>query len=147
MAREVCLLGDGFRLVLRVDGYERAELSGSDANWLAGEVVLTLGQARGFRANVRVSLQTVDLEQFRDELGVLDRESTGEATFEHLRSQVGVTVRLTAGKGTLSGFVREHEGPELRFQDVATDQSFVRKALRDLDAVVSAFPVRGDPSD
>lgn len=69
---------------------------------------------------------------------------TGEAKFEHLESQVGVNVQLRAGKGTLSGFVREHEGPELRFEDVATDQSFLRQTLAELDDAVDAFPVRGD---
>jgi hypothetical protein len=54
-------------------------------------------------------------------------------------------VRLKRGKGTLSGIVRDHVGPELRFGDVEIDQTFVREALNQIDSLVSAFPVRGDP--
>jgi len=146
MAVEMRLRGDGCRLVLRVDRYEYPDLrSGSDANWLTSEIELTAGATGAFSVTQALALRTDELEQFRDQLRRLDRELKGEATLEHLEEEVGITVRLSAGKGTLAGFVREHIGPELRFQDVETDQSFVHQALRELDAVVAAFPVRGDP--
>lgn len=140
------LRGDGCLLLLRVDRYEYPDLrSGGDANWLTSEIELTAGATGAFRVTQALALRTDELEQFRDQLRRLDHELKGEATFAHLEEEVGITVRLSAGKGTLAGFVREHIGPELRFRDVETDQSFVRQALRELDAVVAAFPVRGDP--
>lgn len=73
MATEVSIRGDAFRLVLRVTGYEFGDkTSGSDANWLAGEVDVTAGSGGEFRATQRVALRTVELEQFRDQLRVLD---------------------------------------------------------------------------
>src|ERR1700704_349778 len=103
MASEVSLRGDGCRLVLRVDRYAYpAVTSGSDANWLAGEVALTAGRTGSYHASHRVALRTDELAHFRDELRRLSRESTGEAHFEHLEEQVGITVRLSAGQGTLS---------------------------------------------
>ena len=145
MPLEVHLRGEGCSFVLRVHRYENPAVTyGSDANWLSGEVELAVGGAGTFRAKQRVALRTDELHRFRDALRLLDRELTGTATFDHLEEEVGVTLRLDAGKGSLSGFVREHTGPELRFEDVETDQSHVRNALREIEAVVAAFPIRGD---
>jgi hypothetical protein len=144
-AAEVSLRGDGCSLVLRVDRYAYpAATTGSDANWLAGEVELTAGQTGTYRGKHRVALRTDELAELRDQLRRLDRSSTGEAHFEHLEEQVGITLRLSAGKGTLSVVVREHLGPELRFQDAAIGEAAISEALSELEAVVAAFPVRGD---
>jgi hypothetical protein len=143
VAVEVSLCGEGCRLVLRVERYAYpAVTSGSDANWLAAEVELTAGRTGTFRATHRLALRTDELAQFRDQLRLLERDATGEAHFEHLEEQAGVTVRVSAGKGTMSVAVREHVGPELRFADVEIDPSLIRQALGELDAVVDAFPAR-----
>ena len=64
---------------------------------------------------------------------------------EHLEAQVGCTVTLTSGRGSLTAFVREHIGSELRLSDCETDQSYLAETVRQLDAIVSTFPVRGTP--
>ena len=116
--------------------------AGSDANWVTGEVAVSV---RGFTARQPIALVTAELERFRDELHELDANLTGEAELVHLEEEVGVTVRLKDGRGTLSGFLIEHTGPELRFGEIEVDQSFVRETLREFDALVTAFPVRGKP--
>ena len=144
MALEVSLRAERCRLVLRIDRYAYpAVTSGSDANWLAGQVELIAGETGSYRAKHRVALRTGELAHFRDELRRLDRESTGEAHFEHLEEQVGINLRLSAGQGTLSVVVREHVGPELRFHEAEIDEAAIRHALAELEAVVAAFPVRG----
>jgi hypothetical protein len=144
MGVEVSLYGDRCRLVLRIDRYAYpAVTTGSDANWLAGEVELTAGETGTFRATHRVALRTDELAGFRDQLRRLDREASGEAHFEHLEEQVGITVRLSAGKRTLSVVVREPLGAELRVQDAGIGESAIREALAELEAVVAAYPVRG----
>jgi hypothetical protein len=148
VALEVSVRGERCRLVLRVDRYAYpAVTSGSDANWLAGQVELTAGETGSYHAKHRVALRTDELARFRDELHRLARESTGEAYFEHLEEQVGITLRLNAGTGMLSVVVREHVGPELRFQDDGIGETAIRSALAELEAVVAAFPVRGDARD
>jgi hypothetical protein len=145
MALEVSLRAERCRLVLRVDRYAYPSVtSGSDANWLAGEVELIAGETGSYRASHRVALRTGELAHFRDELRRLDRDSAGEAHFEHLEEQVGITLRLSAGQGTLSVVVREHVGTELRCHEAQIDEAAIRGALADLDAVLAAFPVRGD---
>ena len=145
MPAEVSLRGGGCCLVLRVDRYAYPSVTtGSDANWLAGEVELTAGQTGAYHAKHRVALHTGELTELRDRLRQLDQASTGEAHFEHLEEQVGITVRLSAGSGTLSVVVREHPGPELRFQDAEIGEAAIAEALAELEAVIAAFPARGD---
>ena len=83
---------------------------------------------------------------FRDQLKALDRDLDGEVTLSNLDSDFQAHVRLAAGKGTLDGIVREW-GTELRFSEVRTDQTFIREALREFEALVSAFPMREGISD
>jgi hypothetical protein len=143
MSREASVAGDGFRLLLRVLGYERPALeSGADANWLTGEAELTASES--FSGTQAVALRTDELAVFRDELERLVAQLDGEATLSHMEGQVGCTIRLSAGAGEFSGFVRQNVGAELRVKG-RTDQSYLQGALRDFDALTRAFPVKGDP--
>jgi hypothetical protein len=144
--REVSVAGDGFRLLLRVAGYERPSLeSGADANWLVGEAEMTTDVAGSFRARRGVSLRTEELAAFRNALRRLIEELDGEATLEHMEDEVGCTIRLHRGTGELNAFVREHvPGVELRVERVQTDQSYLQETAKQLDAVVAAYPIKGD---
>ena len=77
--------------------------SGWDANWLVCDIELDVGLLGDFRAHHRPSILTVEFERFRDQLRVLDEKLAGTAALEHTEEQVGLTVRLNAGKGTLEG--------------------------------------------
>jgi hypothetical protein len=106
MAIEATIAGEGFRLLLRVHGYERSSLtSGSDANWLTAEAELTASTS--YRARETVSLRTDELAAFRDQLARLVDTLEGEATLHHLEDQVGCTVSLRAGSGEVTAFVRQ----------------------------------------
>jgi hypothetical protein len=71
VAMEATVAGHGCRLVLRVSAYEWPdEVSGSDANWLTGEVELQPGRTGVFHACHGAALRTEELAQFRDELQV-----------------------------------------------------------------------------
>jgi hypothetical protein len=144
MAIEATIAGEGFRLLLRVHGYERSSLtSGSDANWLTAEAELTASTS--YRARETVSLRTDELAAFRDQLARLVDTLEGEATLHHLEDQVGCTVSLRAGSGEVTAFVRQNFGAELRVTEMRTDQSYLQHSLRDFDALVRGFPVKGDP--
>ena len=54
-------------------------------------------------------------------------------------------MRLTNGVGTLEAVLRTHVQAELRVNDVRTDQTYVRRALAEFEALSQAFPVRGEP--
>ena len=124
-------------------GYEFPQVAtGDDANWVNAEIDVAAGGAASFRAAIRATLRTDELARFRDELRTLDSTMTGEAELRHLEDEIEVRIRLKRGKGTLQGAVRDHVGPELQFGEVEIDQSFVREALADFDALVREFPVR-----
>jgi hypothetical protein len=144
---EVVVGGDDFRLVLRVGGYEfPGTESGSDANWLTGEAAMTLDNGSSFAARRAVSFRTDELASFRDEVTQLVEDLSGEAVFQHLEDEVGCIIRLQQGRGELQGFVGEHV-PHVRLsvERVPTDQSYLRETARQLNALMSALPVRGDP--
>jgi hypothetical protein len=143
---EVVIAGDGVRLLLRVASYERPSLvSGADANWLTGDAEITVEATGSFRATRGVALRTEELVSFRDALRRLVAELDGEAMLTHMEDEVGCTVRLHRGKGELHAFVREHmPGVELRVERAGTDQSYLQETVRQLDALVAAFPIRGD---
>jgi len=145
VSAEVHIAGEGFRLTLRLTEWESAEIpSGSDANWVVGEVELAAGSTGRFSARLPVSFRTDEMARFRDELARLLETLTGEATLEHLESHFCAKVTLTAGAGALQACVAEDVGAELRVDDVRTDRSYLAETLRELDAAVAAFPVRGD---
>jgi hypothetical protein len=147
MATEAALRGDGCRFVVRIECYSSPQLSaGTDANFLTGEVELNVGSRASFQVRSRVVLRVEELMDFRDQLKALDRDLDGEVTLSNLDSDFQAHVRLAAGKGTLDGIVREW-GTELRFSEVRTDQTFIREALREFEALVSAFPMREGISD
>jgi hypothetical protein len=143
---EATIAGEGCALVLRVSGYERPQLeSGADANWLQAEVELTASSSGRFSGLQAVSLRTDELTRFRDELASLVETLEGEAVLEQMEAQVGCTIRLAKGVGELEAFVREQVGAELRVTGIRTDQSYLQRALQEVTAIVSAFPIRGDP--
>jgi hypothetical protein len=146
VGEEAAIAGDGFRLVLRVSGYERPALhSADDANWLVGEAELTASSRGSFSGSLAVSLRTEELAAFRDQLARAVERLDGEATLTHMESQVGCTIRLKRGVGTFDGFVREQVGAELAVSGLRTDQSYLQESVRQLDALVGAFPVKGEP--
>jgi hypothetical protein len=145
MTIEATVAGDGCKLVLRVSGYERPQLdSGADANWLQGEVELvTAGGA--FRARQGVSLRTEELAAFRDQLAGLVETLNGEAVLEHMEEELGCTIKLKSGVGELEAFVREHVGGDMRVTEVRVDQSYLQRSLGEMNALVTSFPVKGEP--
>ena len=97
-----------------------------------------------FRGTQHIDLFAEDLTRFTDELRVLDRDLTGRAALHHIDGQVAATITLTAGRGTLAGYLGEHIGATLSFEQIPIDQTYVREALQQFDALITAFPVRGE---
>ena len=60
------------------------------------------------------------------------------------RSRNGPTE--SAGGSRLSAFIKEHVGSELYVHECETDQSYLAQTVRELDAMVEMFPVRGTPT-
>ena len=99
-----------------------------------------------FYARHGAAPRTQELAQFRDQLQEVVASLNGTATLHHLESQAGCTVDLANGRGSLRAFIKEHAGSELHVHEGETDQSYLAQAVRDLDAMIEMFPVRGTPA-
>jgi hypothetical protein len=63
-----------------------------------------------------------------------------------MEEQVGCTIAVTGTTAELSAFIKEHVGTELSAGECKMDERQLKRTLRDLDAAVEAFPVRGQPA-
>lgn len=108
---KVPLAGDGFRLTLRVDGFERpAGGEVWDDNWLRGSVSVEIAQPplATFGARCDVAFQTTELHAFHEGLRTLLDDLTGSASLTTIEDQVELTIDLKYGKGTLTGRIEAH---------------------------------------
>lgn len=150
MTVETTLQAAGVRLVLGVEGYQFPQFdTGSDANWLVCEVQLDIQDQLNvedhatFHAHLRPTLVTVELESFASQLRALVDGAGGPATLEHIEEQIGLTITLQAGTGTVEGFLTQQTAGRLSFRPAEIDRSSLRETLAQLEAIVDAFPVRG----
>lgn len=146
MGAEVVIAGEGCRLVVRLHRWAYPdESTGSDANWIDGEVELEAGTTGRFTAQHAVCVRTDELQAFRDALDVLLKTMNGEATLTHIEDQFGAKLSLKGGRGELEIFVAEHIGARVQVTQVETDEAQVRRTLKQLDRAVAEFAVRGRP--
>jgi hypothetical protein len=134
----------GFELVLHVEGYEFPRFdTGWDGNALCCQIDLRLERYGSFHARHQPIIYTIELERFAQQLQPLDRDHAGRATFEHGADEIGLTVCLDSGKGTLEGFLADSAGGRLSFEDIEIDHVFIHHARTALEDLVDAYPARG----
>jgi hypothetical protein len=134
----------GFELVLHVEGYEFPHFdTGWDGNALCCLIDLRLERHGSFHASYQPIIYTIELERFAQQLQTLDRDRTGRATFEHRAEEIGLTLSLDSGTGTLEGFIADPAGDSrLSFENIEIDHAFVHHARTGLEDLVGAYPVR-----
>src|SRR5262245_28635047 len=115
-----------------------------DGNWVraAGEV-----RAGGFRGSVGGDLRAEELARFHDRLVRLQERFRGRAELETMERWL--SIRVTGdGKGHMDFQCNVHDQPGIGNRldcTLATDQTFTRRTIAELDAAVQAFPVIGEP--
>lgn len=116
-----------------------------DGNWLC--VTARCAQAGAIVAAAGPILEAGDLERFRDGLVSLAAGAAPEAVLSG--SEPNLVVGVTAPAGLGQWQVRVELTPEPRWQGhwfaFAVDPSYAAEAVRQLDAVLVLFPVRGRP--
>ena len=83
---------------------------------------------------MRRGLADTDLLRFQEALRTLLDDLTGVATLSTIEDQVELTIRLTAGMGTVEGRVEAHAIATLEFEG-EFDQSFLSHTLAELRQV------------
>ena len=144
MTVEATLQAAGVQLVLGVEGYQfPQEVTGWDANWLVCDVELDVQDHATFHAHHRPTILTFELERLTSQLRALIDGAAGPATLEHEEEQIGLTITLQAGNGTVEGFLTEQSAGRLSFKAAEIDRSSLRETLAQLEAIVDGFPARG----
>ncbi len=150
MTVEATLQAAGVQLVLGVEGYQfPQEVTGWDANWLVCDVELDVADQLDvqdhatFHAHHRPTILTFELERLTSQLRALIDGAAGPATLEHEEEQIGLTITLQAGNGTVEGFLTEQTAGRLSFKAAEIDRSPLRETLAQLEAIVDGFPARG----
>ncbi len=114
-----------------------------DGNWL--HVTAQCAQAGAIVATGGPILETSDLLRFRDQLAAIATSQAGEAMLSG--AEPNIVVRVAAADGLGLVHVRVELTPEPQTQGhwfaFALDPSYLAEAIRQLDAVLAAFPVRG----
>jgi len=131
------------KIIVTVHGYERAPIGDyHDDNWLAVVVQVNAGALSG---KFDAAFLTEDFVSFLAQLRDLYDSLKGEAIFSTLEEQL--TIRVAGdGRGGVSvageALDQPGIGNKLVFK-LAMDQTNLLPALRELDEIVSRFPVRG----
>ena len=136
-------LGD-FRLTVHRRQFPDAQ-DRWDGNWL--HVTVQCAQAGAIVATDGPILEAADLQRFRDQLAAVTAPPAGAAVL--CGAEPNIVVRVTAAEGLGLVRVRVELTPEPQSQghwfEYAIDPSYLAEAIRQLDAVLAAFPVRGRP--
>lgn len=115
-----------------------------DGNWIVCAVDVRVG---GFRGHVDASIRAEELAALRDGLRRLHEHLTGEAKFETMEQWLSICV-VGDGRGHFEARCELRDDPgvgnRLMFT-LAFDQTFLPAMLRELDAIVHAFPAVGRP--
>jgi hypothetical protein len=134
-------LGD-FRLVVHRRQFPDAQ-DRWDGNWL--DVTAQCAQAGAIVAAAGPLLETGDLARFRRELAALTATGDGEAVLRG--EEPNVVVRVTAPRGLGELHVRVEVTPQPQAQGhwfaCVVDPSYAFETIRQLDAVLALFPLRG----
>jgi hypothetical protein len=114
-----------------------------DGNWL--HVTAQCAQDGAIVAAGGPILDAADLQRFRDELTVLHRTGSGQAELIGAEPHIVVRVAAADGRGHLRVRVELTPDPQTQGHWFAyeMDRSYVAEAIRQLDAVLALFPVRG----
>jgi len=130
------------RIAVDVTRYER-DASGepSDDNWLIVQIEVSAG---GFRGNTDADIMTGEMARFASQVRPLYDTLSGVADLNTLEGQLQLHLSGD-GKGhiDLEGEVHDHAGigNRLRFS-FQFDRSQLAQSIRQLDAVLLAFPTR-----
>jgi hypothetical protein len=115
-----------------------------DGNWIGCTIDVRAG---GFRGSVNADLRTEEFVSFRDALRDLYDRLAGEAMFETMEHWLTIKI-VGDGRGHFEAKCELRDDPgmgnRLEFA-LAFDQTDLPPVLRDLDAIVAAFPVVGRP--
>jgi hypothetical protein len=140
-----------FQLRLSVEDYEFPHFTtGRDGNALASQVIVEDTEIGDSYLRHNPTLHNYELSSFTEQLRALERDGSGQAVLgdpdPESGDELGLTISLTDGTGTLTGFIGNTAGARLGFGPIDIDRSFLADTLALFNDIIKTFPVRGDPA-
>ena len=140
----VAFAARGDNVTIRISGYLFADVEHArDANALTGTVNIRAG---AFGGSYRAMFHTWDFLELRDRLADMQDNLHGEARFDTLEHLLEMVFRGDGrGDFTIAGKATDDPayGNRLLFE-LAIDHAQIKQALKQLDAVLRAYPARGE---
>jgi len=147
MPLQISLNGHGASISIEVSGYERPIAQNvDDANWLKCRVAVNLGY---FTGEYPATFVTSDFVRFRDGLKTVLSTMGGSASLETCEEALNCTVEMKSnGAARIKGKAQVHQNiaAALSFS-FESDQSFAAQTLREVEAVIAEYPVRGEQAN
>jgi hypothetical protein len=136
----------GFQIVVHRRQFPDAQ-DRWDGNWL--HVTAQCAQAGAIVAAGGPILEAADVQRFRDELAAVYGTRSGLAELSGAEPDIRVRVAAANGRGDLRVRVELTPDPQAQghWFEYVIDQSYLPETIRQLDAVLELFPVRGRAPD
>ncbi len=115
-----------------------------DINWIDTNIKVEIP---GYLANFPASLRTDELSDFVQQLNLMNRDLKGKADLDNMDSYIHFECEMDHfGKIKWTGqtcFPAGY-GAVLKFE-FHSDQSYLERLIKELDAILDVFPVIGNP--
>ncbi|HTS75310.1 MAG TPA: hypothetical protein VMG40_03850 [Bryobacteraceae bacterium] len=138
----IVLSGEGGRVVIEVDSYERSGAPDfHDANWLTASVSVTAGS---FAGSFSISIGTYELVELYRRLSAGLENLSGTVSFENLETDLMLNIEfLDRGKVRISGEAHPRANPSGRMAfSFDSDQSYLGHTLEQMRSILRQFPVK-----
>ncbi len=134
---------DRERIVISILGYTRDEcIDKWDSNWVTANIVAKIGR---FDGAIDCCLRTEEFPGFAEELRRVYASLQGSAEFTTMEGQL--RLRLVGdglGHYDVAGALRDAPGSGNRLEwQLVIDQTQVREMVRQVEAILDEYPIRG----
>jgi hypothetical protein len=115
-----------------------------DGNWITSTINIEIP---GYKAQFNADLRTDELRDFANELKLMDKKLKGKASLFNLDGYLELECEINK-KGVIYWTVETCYpagiGAVLKF-DFGSDQSYLKGIVKEIESILSVFPVLGKP--
>ncbi|PFN98770.1 hypothetical protein COJ85_20600 [Bacillus sp. AFS076308] len=116
-----------------------------DGNWITSKISIDIP---GYKAQFNADLRTDELSDFANELTLMDKKLKGKAILFNLDGYLELECKINK-QGVIFWTVETCYpagiGAVLKF-DFCSDQSYLKGIVREIETILSVFPVLGNPN-
>lgn len=144
--KKFTILGSETKIEIEVlDRFHPASVGTWEGDWVGAAITVAIP---GYAAHFPANLRTNEFQEFRDQLAAMNKDLEGTASFLSIED----AIEVKAVMDTLGGIYWEVStcypvrGAVLTF-DFGSDQSYLDQLIKELDEVLTEFPVLESQND